>query len=167
MRARGSNRSRPRSAAAVAAVRNWRRVESRLPSIKSSRLRRKASCSRDTIRTSVLESAYQFLFKYQQGVFERGDFVWGSSRWMAGLVLVAAGAGAYALLTYRSVRLGPRDRVVLTTLRIATLVLLAVCLLRPMLILKVAVPQQNFVGVLLDDSRSMQVEDLEGHSRGN
>ena len=86
---------------------------------------------------------------------------------MAGLVLLAAGAGAYALLTYRSVRLGPRDRAVLTTLRIATLALLAVCLLRPMLILKVAVPQQNFVGVLLDDSRSMQVSDLEGHPRGN
>jgi uncharacterized membrane protein len=115
----------------------------------------------------VLESAYQFLFKYQQEVFERGDFVWGSSRWMAGLVLVAAGAGAYALLTYRSVRLGPRDRAVLTTLRIATLAVLVVCLLRPMLILKVAVPQQNFVGVLLDDSRSMQVADLEGHPRGN
>jgi uncharacterized membrane protein len=115
----------------------------------------------------VIESAYQFLFKYTSDVFERGDFVWGSSRWMAGLVLVAAGAGAYALLTYRSVRLGPRDRAVLTTLRIATLALLAVCLLRPMLILKVAVPQQNFVGVLLDDSRSMQVADLEGHPRGN
>jgi uncharacterized membrane protein len=115
----------------------------------------------------VLESAYQFLFKYTQDVFERGDFVWGSSRWMAGLVLVAAGAGAYALLTYRSVRLGPRDRTVLTSLRIATLAVLVVCLLRPMLILKVAVPQQNFVGVLLDDSRSMQVADLEGHPRGN
>ena len=115
----------------------------------------------------MLESAYQFLFKYQQEVFQRGDFVWGSSRWMAGLVLVAAGAGVYALLTYRSVRLGPRDRIVLTSLRIATLAVLAVCLLRPMFILKVAVPQQNFVGVLLDDSRSMQVADLEGHPRGN
>lgn len=115
----------------------------------------------------MIESAYQFLFKYQQEVFQRGDFVWGSSRWMAGLVLVAAAAGAYALLTYRSVRLGSRDRIVLSTLRIATLALLVVCLLRPMLILKVAVPQQNFVGVLLDDSRSMQVADLEGHPRGN
>ena len=31
--------------------------------------------------------------------------------------------------------------------------------MQPMLLLKVAVPQQNFVGVLLDDSRSMQVAD--------
>lgn len=116
----------------------------------------------------MIEAAYQFLFKYQPLVFEQGDFVWGSSRWMAGLVLVAAGAGVYALLTYRNVRgHSPRDRAVLLGLRIATLALMAVCLLRPMLILKVAVPQQNFVGVLLDDSRSMQVADLEGHPRGN
>lgn len=116
----------------------------------------------------MLESVYQFLFKYQPLVFEQGDFVWGSSRWMTGLVLVAVGAAAYALLTYRNVRgHAPRDRVVLVGLRVAALTVLAICLLRPMLILKVAVPQQNFVGVLLDDSRSMQVADLEGHPRGN
>ena len=38
-------------------------------------------------------------------------------------------------------------------------------LLRPMLLLKVAVPQQNFVGILLDDSRSMQVADHDGKPR--
>ncbi len=116
----------------------------------------------------MLASVYQFLFKYQPLVFEQGDFVWGSSRWMAGLVLAATGAAVYALLTYRNVRgHGARDRAVIVGLRIAALALLAVCLLRPMLVLKVAVPQQNFVGVLLDDSRSMQVADLEGHPRGN
>ena len=116
----------------------------------------------------MIESIHQFLFKYQPLVFEQGDFVWGSSRWMAGLVLVAAGAAAYALLTYRQVRgHAARDRAVLAGLRVAALGVLAVCLLRPMLVLKVAVPQQNFVGVLLDDSRSMQVADLEGHPRGN
>ena len=116
----------------------------------------------------MFESIHQFLFKYQPLVFEQGDFVWGSSRWMAGFVLAAAGAAAYALLTYRHVRgHAPRDRAVLVGLRVAALGVLAVCLLRPMLVLKVAVPQQNFVGVLLDDSRSMQVADLEGHPRGN
>ncbi len=116
----------------------------------------------------MLASVYQFLFKYQPLVFEQGDLVWGSSRWMAVLVLAATGAAVYALLTYRNVRgYGARDRTVIVGLRIAALALLAVCLLRPMLVLKVAVPQQNFVGVLLDDSRSMQVADLEGHPRGN
>lgn len=116
----------------------------------------------------MFESIHEFLFKYQPLVFEQGDFVWGSSRWMAGLVLAAAGVATYALLTYRHVRgHAPRDRAVLIGLRVAALGVLAVCLLRPMLVLKVAVPQQNFVGVLLDDSRSMQVADLEGHPRGN
>ena len=40
-------------------------------------------------------------------------------------------------------------------------------LLRPMLLLKVAVPQQNFVGILLDDSRSMQVADHDGKPRSS
>ncbi len=38
-------------------------------------------------------------------------------------------------------------------------------LLRPVLLLKVAVPQQNFVGILLDDSRSMQIADQDGKPR--
>jgi uncharacterized membrane protein len=40
-------------------------------------------------------------------------------------------------------------------------------LLRPTLQLKVAVPQQNFVGVLLDDSKSMQVADQDGRPRAD
>ena len=116
----------------------------------------------------MFESIFRFLFKYQPLVYEQGEFVWGSSRWMTAGVLVATGVAAYALFTYRGVRgQGPRDRAVLVTLRLAALAVLAICLFRPMLILKVAVPQQNFVGVLLDDSRSMQVSDLEGLPRGN
>ena len=116
----------------------------------------------------MFETVFQFLFKYQPLVFEQGDFVWGSSRWMSASVLVAAGVAAYALFTYRDIRgHSPRDRAVVITLRLAALAVLAICLFRPMLVLKVAVPQQNFVGVLLDDSRSMQVSDLEGLPRGN
>ena len=39
------------------------------------------------------------------------------------------------------------------------------CLLRPALILKAAVPQQNFLGVLVDDSRSLQIADIDGRPR--
>lgn len=114
----------------------------------------------------MLDSVFQFLFKYDPLVFEQGDFVWGSGRWMSLSVLVALGLAAYALLSYRSVRgHGPRDRVVLFALRLALILVLAVCLFRPMLVLKVAVPQQNFVGVLVDDSRSMQVADVDGQPR--
>ncbi len=116
----------------------------------------------------MFESVFEFLFKYPPLVYEQGEWAWGSARWMSILVVAAAGVAAYALFTYRGVRgHGPRDRAVLITLRLAALAVLAICLFRPMLVLKVAVPQQNFVGVLLDDSRSMQVADLEGLPRGN
>ena len=50
-----------------------------------------------------------------------------------------------------------RDRAVLIALRLAALAVVLFCLLRPELILKAAVPQQNFLGVLIDDSRSLQI----------
>src|SRR5688500_12942811 len=73
-----------------------------------------------------------------------------------------------AIVTYRSVR-GKgrlRDRIVLTALRMAALALVAFCLFRPTLIVRAAIPQQNVVAVLLDDSRSMQIPDWAGQARG-
>ena len=73
-----------------------------------------------------------------------------------------------AVVTYRGVR-GKgrmRDRVVLTALRMAALALVLFCLFRPTLIVRAAVPQQNVVAVLLDDSRSMQIPDWGGQARG-
>src|SRR5438552_845084 len=85
------------------------------------------------------------------------------------LVVLAAGVGAlYVLLTYR--QLGGilrRDRIVLLTLRVALFALVLFALLRPTLQLKIAVPQQNFVGVVLDDSRSMQIADQGNRPRGD
>ena len=72
-----------------------------------------------------------------------------------------------ALLTYRGVSTADRlrDRVVLVGLRLAALAVLLFCLFRPTLILKAAVPQQNFLGVLVDDSRSMSIADRDGQPR--
>ncbi|MEP7307557.1 MAG: glutamine amidotransferase [Acidobacteriota bacterium] len=114
----------------------------------------------------MFESLFRFLFKYPPLFFEQGDFVLGVSRPML-LAVVAAGlVGGYALLTYRGVlRARGRDRVVLVALRLVTLAVIAFCLMRPALILKAAVPQQNFLGVLLDDSRSLQIADRDGRPR--
>src|SRR5688572_13243714 len=73
-----------------------------------------------------------------------------------------------AAVTYRRVRTKGRlrDRVVLTILRMAVLALVVFCLFRPTLIVRAAVPQQNVVAVLLDDSRSMQIPDWGGRPRG-
>ena len=53
----------------------------------------------------------------------------------------------------------------LVGLRLAALAVLLFCLFRPALILKAAVPQQNFLGVLVDDSRSMSIADRDGQPR--
>ena len=55
----------------------------------------------------------------------------------------------------------------LAGIRLAILTVILICLFRPLLVVKAAVAQQNFVGVLLDDSRSMQIADVDGQPRAN
>jgi hypothetical protein len=88
------------------------------------------------------------------------------SAWLA--ILIAAAGTAYAVLTYRRVtrQATGRDRVLLIALRVLAMSLVLFCLMRPALILKAAVPQQNFLGVLVDDSRSMQIADEGDKPRG-
>lgn len=114
----------------------------------------------------MLDSLFRALFKYPLLVFEQGKFAFGASRPMWLTVAIIAGVALYALWTYRQVAaLAGRDRIVLLTVRIALFLVVLFGLLRPMLLLKVAVPQQNFVGIILDDSSSMKVADHDGQPR--
>jgi uncharacterized membrane protein len=114
----------------------------------------------------MLESVFRFLFKYPPLFFQQGDFVLGVSRPMMVAIAAAAILGGYALLSYRNVvKSRGRDRAILIALRLAILGVIVFCLLRPALILKAAVPQQNFLGVLIDDSRSLQIADRDGRPR--
>jgi uncharacterized membrane protein len=114
----------------------------------------------------VFDAVFSFLFKYPLLVFEQGDFAFGATRNMWLTAAIVAAAGAYAVWTYRQVAaVAGRDRAVLIGSRVLLFGVVLFALLRPMLLLKVAVPQQNFVGILLDDSRSMQVADHDGRAR--
>ena len=116
----------------------------------------------------MFESLFTFLFKYPPVVFEQGTFVFWATRSMWLVAALAAGGALYALWTYRQVApLGGRRRVAIVALRVALFAVVVFALLRPTLQLKVAVPQQNFVGILLDDSRSMQVADHGGEPRSS
>jgi uncharacterized membrane protein len=116
----------------------------------------------------VLASLFSFLFKYPRLVFEQGDFTFGATRSMSLAALAAVAVGVYALWTYRGLALARgRERTVLLGLRIGLLVLAVFALMQPMLLLKVAVPQQNYVGILLDDSSSMGVADHDGGPRSS
>ncbi len=81
------------------------------------------------------------------------------SAWLP--ILLAVAGTVYAVITYQRVsrQATGRDRALLIGLRVLAMTLVLFCLMRPALILKAAVPQQNFLGILVDDSRSMQIPD--------
>jgi uncharacterized membrane protein len=110
---------------------------------------------------------FRFLFKYPRVVFEQGDFSFAIARSTTLEIGVAAALAVAALATYRAVagEDSRRDRVALLGLRLGAIAALIFCLARPLLILKAAVPQQNFLGILLDDSRSMTIADKDGQPR--
>ena len=108
----------------------------------------------------MLNAIFTFLFKYQLLVFQQGRFSFGATRSMWLAAAVAVGGTLYALWTYRQLAAVPgRNRATLVAIRVGVFAIVVFGLLRPMLLLKVAVPQQNFVGILLDDSLSMKVAD--------
>src|SRR5262249_56727003 len=101
-----------------------------------------------------LANLFRLVFKSPPLMFRQGDFSWGLSRPVLLVVAAVTAAAVLALLTYRGVAAAERtrDRVVLVALRIGALAVLLFCLFRPSLVLKAAVPPQNFLGVLVDHS---------------
>ena len=116
----------------------------------------------------MLEAIFQALFSYRPVVFQQGEFRFDIGTGALVAAVLAGTVMVVAMVTYRSVRSKGRlrDRIVLTALRMAALALVLFCLFRPTLIVRAAVPQQNVVAVLLDDSRSMQIPDWSGMPRG-
>jgi uncharacterized membrane protein len=117
----------------------------------------------------MFDTLFQALFSYRPVVFQQGEFRFDVTTASLVAALVVAVVGAAAVFTYRRVRVEEgrlRDRVVLTSLRLAALGLVLFCLFRPTLVVRAAVDQQNVVAVLLDDSRSMQIPDVGDKPRG-
>ena len=117
----------------------------------------------------MLESLFRLFFNYRPVVFQQGEFrlVPSAGSYIAAALVAAAIAAT--LLTYRSAKSKSalRHRLVLAAIRTAILLLVLFCLFRPVLVVRAAVPQQNFLGVLIDDSRSMQIADWNQAPRAN
>ena len=112
----------------------------------------------------MFESLFEALFSYRPVVFQQGEFRFDVTAASLIATFIVAVVVGLAVLTYRRVRVNEgrlRDRIILTTLRVAALALVLFCLFRPTLIVRAAVDQQNVVAVLLDDSRSMDPTELE------
>ncbi|MEO2199066.1 MAG: hypothetical protein ABGY72_23685, partial [bacterium] len=117
----------------------------------------------------MFESVFEFFFKYRPIVFDEGALAFRptAATFVAAVVVVAIGVVTFQ--TYQRVRANTRpfDRVVLTGVRLTILAVLLLCLFRPVLVLSQVVAQQNFLGVLIDDSRSMAIADRDGESRAD
>jgi uncharacterized membrane protein len=114
-----------------------------------------------------MDAIFEFLFKYRSLVWEQGDFVFGapaSTRLWLGVAGLLA-ASAVATYTIARGKSTVADRGIMAGLRVALLGLIVFCLMQPTLVLSTVVPQQNFVGVLIDDSRSMGLENADGSLR--
>ncbi len=111
------------------------------------------------------ESVFALLFKYRPVLFQRGELAF-STPWP--LVLLAAAGAVVAVVAYVRLRGGlpPRHRALLGALRLAALLVVLFALTRPTLVVPTVVPQQNFLGILIDDSRSMRIADRTGQPRG-
>lgn len=114
----------------------------------------------------MFDTLFEILFKYPRWIYEQGEFRIGVSPTAFYIAAALVGCAAATLLTYRAARVaGGRDRLVLTGLRLFALAVTLAALARPVLVVRASVPQQNFVGVLLDDSRSMRIADSNGAPR--
>ena len=111
---------------------------------------------------------FEFLFKYPASVFSRGTFVLLGSwpKWtLFALLLIAAGILAYFYLFNKQDTKHRRARqITLWLLQSAMLGLLLLLLWQPALSITALRPQQNIVAVIVDDSRSMSLNE-NGHSR--
>jgi uncharacterized membrane protein len=112
----------------------------------------------------VLESLFQFLFEYRPAVFRQGDFRFAPPAGTPVAAAVVLAAVAVAFVSYRILRTRVqwRERATLALLRLVALAVILFCVFRPVLVVKAAVTQQNVVGILIDDSRSMQLTDENG-----
>ncbi|MDP6581551.1 MAG: glutamine amidotransferase [Vicinamibacterales bacterium] len=117
----------------------------------------------------MFESLFEFFFKYRPIVFGEGDLAFRptTATYVAAVAVLAVGVVSFR--TYLQVRANSRpvDRAVLIGIRLTILALLLLCLFRPVLVLSQVVAQQNFLGVLIDDSRSMQIADRDGETRAD
>ena len=104
---------------------------------------------------------FEFLFKYPAGTFAKGDVIFLAPwpLWLLALgVLAAAGLLFYHMRRHRGLLTGVRP-VAVWLLQTAMVALLLFLLWHPALSIATLEPQQNIVAVVVDNSRSMQIQE--------
>ncbi len=115
-----------------------------------------------------MTAIFEFLFKYRPFLFEKGTLtfrpLW---PWYVVLVLAAGAVAASYMVYLRTAGVLPAGyRLLLSAVRALGMFLLIFICLQPVLVLHSVIPQQSFVAVAYDASKSMEIRDGgEGQSR--
>ncbi|MDH3218636.1 MAG: hypothetical protein OEO19_03800 [Gammaproteobacteria bacterium] len=110
---------------------------------------------------------FEILFKYPAEFFAQGRLILALPWWQLALLPLAVLVVSFVLLGYFRLRgdTRPVDRIAIAILRSCAISLVMFALLRPMLEVSSRAPQPNVVGVLLDNSISMNIGDYAGAPR--
>jgi uncharacterized membrane protein len=111
---------------------------------------------------------FEFLFKYPSTVFSKGTFVFAGALpgWALALAIALAGLALAYLVWRRRGALGAPARAgAIWALQCAIVAVLLLMLWQPALSISALKPQQNIVAVVVDDSRSMAIQEPGGSRR--
>jgi uncharacterized membrane protein len=114
-----------------------------------------------------MDQLIQFFFKHKWSIFAKGQFGFANRPswiWMA-LGAAALGSLVYFLYIRPGYRINSKSRLGLIGLRAALLALLLILLMRPVIVVPSIIPKSASVAVIVDDSRSMSLNDENGRSR--
>ncbi|MDH3633594.1 MAG: VWA domain-containing protein [Gammaproteobacteria bacterium] len=110
---------------------------------------------------------FEFLFKYPVKFFDQGSLILALPGWQLALMPVGILVLAFIVLGYFNLRgsTGIRHRVVIALLRSLAISLVLFSLSRPLLEVTSQLEQPGLIGILLDNSVSMRIEDFAGAPR--
>src|SRR5262247_734 len=114
-----------------------------------------------------MDQLIQIFFKHKWAIFAKGQFGFaGRPSW----IWIAFGAAALGLLAYflyvrPGYRIDSKYKFGLVALRASFLALLLIMLMRPVVVVPSIIPKSASVAVVVDDSRSMRLNDENGRSR--
>ncbi len=113
-----------------------------------------------------MDAFLELLFKYRPFAFAKGVLAFAAPIPLWLIVVASLGVLALSLVPYlRGSALRAGDRIALSLLRAVSIALVAWCIARPVLVLSESIAQKNVVGIVVDDSRSMRVADVDGKAR--
>jgi uncharacterized membrane protein len=114
-----------------------------------------------------MDQLIQFFFKHKWAIFAKGQFGFANRPswiWLA-LGAMALGLLVYFLYIRPGYRINSKSKFGLIALRAALLGLLLILLMRPVVVVPSIIPKSASVAVIVDDSRSMTLNDEAGRSR--